>query len=65
MIINTIKSNKVELKYTDKVTSSDIKFSQLNKVSNSNVRGFVDTYKKWLGVDSLKEWESSTDTGRL
>ena len=64
MIINTIKSNKVELKYTDKVTSSDIKFSQLNKVSNSNVRGFVDTYKKWLGVDTLDTWSSSTDTGK-
>jgi len=64
MIINTIKANKVELKYTDKITSSDINFNQLNKVSNSNVRGFVDTYKKWLGVDTLDTWSSSTDTGK-
>jgi transcriptional regulator of acetoin/glycerol metabolism len=64
MIINTIKSNKVELKYTDRTTSSDIYFTQLNKVSNSNVRGFVDTYKKWLEVDTNKDWSSSTDTGK-
>jgi len=64
MIINTIKANKVALKYKDKTTNLDINFNQLNKVSNSNVRGFVDTYKKWLGVDTLDTWASSTDTGK-
>ena len=64
MIINTIKAGIVELKYTDKVTGSEINFTQLNKVSNSNVRGFVDTYKKWLEVDTNIDWSSSTDTGK-
>jgi len=64
MIINTIKSNKVALKYKDKTTNLEYDFAKLNTVTNRDVRGFVGTYKIWLGVDTLKEWESSTDTGK-
>ena len=64
MIINTIKSNKVALKYKDKTTNLEYDFNKLNTVTNRDVRGFVGTYKIWLGVDTLKEWESSTDTGK-
>ena len=64
MIINTIKANKVELKYKDKSTNLEYKFSELNTISNRDVRGFVNCYKVWLNVDTLKEWESSTDTGK-
>jgi len=64
MIINTIKADKVELKYKDKTTNLEYKFSELNTISNRDVRGFVNCYKVWLNVDTLKEWESSTDTGK-
>jgi len=64
MIINTIKSNKVVLKYKDKTNNLEYEFSKLNTITNRDVRGFVNSYKVWLGVDTLKEWESSTDTGK-
>ena len=64
MIINTIKSGKVELKYKDKSTNLEYNFSQLNRISNRDVRGFANCYKVYLGVDTLKEWESSTDIGK-
>jgi len=64
MIINTIKSNKVVLKYKDKTNNLEYEFSKLNTITNRDVRGFVNSYKVWLGVDTLKEWESVTDTGK-
>ena len=64
MIINTIKSGKVALKYKDKTTNLEYDFNKLNTITNRDVRGFVHSYKVWLGVDTLKEWESSTDTGK-
>ena len=64
MIINTIKSGKVVLKYKDKTTNLEYDFNKLNTITNRDVRGFVSSYKVWLGVDTLKEWESSTDTGK-
>jgi len=64
MIINTIKSNKVVLKYKDKTSNLEYEFSKLNTITNRDVRGFVNSYKVWLGVDTLKEWESVTDTGK-
>ena len=64
MIINTIKSDKFVLKYKDKTTNLEYDFNKLNTITNRDVRGFVGSYKIWLGVDTLKEWESSTDTGK-
>ena len=64
MIINTIKSGKVELKYKDKSTNLEYNFNQLNRISNRDVRGFANCYKVFLGVDTLKEWESTTDIGK-
>ena len=64
MNINTIKSDKFVLKYKDKTTNLEYDFNKLNTVTNRDVRGFVGAYKTWLGVDTLKEWESSTDTGK-
>ena len=64
MIINTIKSGKVVLKYKDKTNNLEYDFNKLNTITNRDVRGFVSSYKVWLGVDTLKEWESSTDTGK-
>jgi hypothetical protein len=64
MIINTIKSNKFVLKYKDKTTNLEYDFNGLNTITNRDVRGFVGSYKTWLGVDTLKEWENTTDTGK-
>jgi hypothetical protein len=64
MIINTIKSNVVDLSYKDKATNLEYFFNDIETVSNRDVRGFVDAYKVWLGVDTLKEWENATDTGK-
>ena len=64
MIINTIKSGKVALKYKDKSTNLEYDFNKLNTITNRDVRGFVNSYKIWLGVDTLKTWESTTDTGK-
>ena len=63
LIINTIKSDKFVLKYKDKTTNLEYDFNKLNTITNRDVRGFVNSYKKWLEVDTLKEWESTTDTG--
>ena len=64
MIINTIKAGKVELIYKDKSTNLEYKFNQLNRISNRDVRGFANSYKVYLGVDTLKEWENTTDIGK-
>ena len=68
MITETIKSKKVVLEYmeTNKLTGVEtlIKFNALNQIQNKNIKGFVDVYKKYLGVDSLKSWDSTTDNGK-
>jgi hypothetical protein len=68
MITETIKSKKVVLEYveTNKKTGIEklVKFDGLNQITNQNVKGFVDTYKKYLGVESLKSWDSTTENGK-
>jgi len=64
MIVNSVQSGKVILKYKDKITGLERTFKGLNRITNSDVRGFVNCYKEWLGVGGLKEWESTTDTGK-
>ena len=64
MIVNTVQANKVELKYTDKVTGLERTFKGINKITNADVRGFVDCYKTWLGVETNPTWNNQTDTGK-
>jgi hypothetical protein len=64
MIVNSVQSGKVILKYKDKVTGLERTFKGINRITNTDVRGFVNCYKDWLGVGGLKEWESTTDTGK-
>ena len=68
MITETIKAKKVVLEYveTNKKTGIEklVKFDGLNQITNQNVKGFVDTYKKYLGVESLKSWDSTTENGK-
>ena len=64
MIVNSVQSGKVILKYKDKITGLERTFKNINKITNADVRGFVNCYKEWLGVDTLREWESTTDTGK-
>ena len=64
MIINSVKSGKVILKYKDKITGLERTFKGLNKITNADVRGFVNCYKEWLGVETDSTWDSKTDTGK-
>ena len=64
MIINSVKSGKVVLKYKDKITGLERTFKGLNKITNADVRGFVNCYKEWLGVETDSTWDSKTDTGK-
>jgi len=68
MITETIKLKKVVLSYVDtnKLTGIEktISFDSLNQITNQNVKGFVDTYKKYLGVDGLKSWDNTTENGK-
>ena len=64
LIINTLKEKKVELEYKDKSTGLIRKFNQMNTITNRDVRGFVESYKEYLGVNTLTEWNSQTDTGK-
>ena len=64
MIVNTVQTNKVELKYKDKVTGRERTFKGINKITNADVRGFVDCYKTWLGVETNPTWNNQTDTGK-
>jgi hypothetical protein len=64
MIINTVKNKEVVLKYKNKTTNLEYNFETANKVTNADVRGYVQAYKVFLGVDTLKEWDSSTDMGK-
>ena len=68
MITDTINSKKVKLEYveTNKITGIDklVKFEGLNQIENKHIKGFVDVYKKYLGVDTLKSWDSTTENGK-
>jgi len=68
MITDTIKSKKVVLEYDEENKTTGIikkiKFDNLNQIENKHIKGFVDVYKKYLGVDSLKSWDSTTENGK-
>jgi hypothetical protein len=64
MIVNTVQSGKVILKYKDKITGLERTFKGLNKITNADVRGFVNCYKTYLGVETNPTWDSKTDTGK-
>ena len=68
MITDTIKSKKVVLEYDEENKTTGvikkIKFDSLNQIENKHIKGFVDVYKKYLGVDTLKSWDSTTDNGK-
>ena len=68
MITETINSKKVKLEYveTNKITGIEklVKFEGLNQIENKHIKGFVDVYKKYLGVDTLKSWDSTTENGK-
>ena len=69
MITETILSKKVNMSYVsvNKVTGIEttISFDSLNQITNKDVKGLADTYKKWLGVEGLKSWASTTDNGKI
>lgn len=68
MITETIKSKKVVLEYEEENKTTGvikkIKFDSLNQIENKHIKGFVDVYKKYLGVDTLKSWDSTTENGK-
>jgi len=64
MIVNSVQSGKVILKYKDKITGLERTFKGINKITNADVRGFVGCYKTWLGVETDPSWDSKTDTGK-
>ena len=41
MIVNSVQSGKVILKYKDKITGLERTFKGINKITNADVRGFV------------------------
>ena len=68
MITETILSKKVNMEYksVNKITGIEtiISFDSLNQITNKDVKGLADTYKKWLGVEGLQSWASTTDNGK-
>jgi hypothetical protein len=64
MIVNTVQSGKVVLKYKDKITGLERTFKNINKITNADVRGFVNCYKEYLGVETDPTWDNKTDTGK-
>ena len=58
MITDTINSKKVKLEYveTNKITGIEklVKFEGLNQIENKHIKGFVDVYKNYLGVNKFK-----------
>jgi len=65
-IINDVIQKRVFLKYVkgQGKKAQSIEFDKLNKIDNSNVRGFIATYKQWLGVEALKTWSNKTPDGK-
>jgi len=68
MMLNTIKAGVVKLEYKEKNKTTgietNVKFSQLNTIENKHIRGFIGEYKKWLGVETDKAWQSTTEQGK-
>ena len=64
MIVNTVQSGKVVLKYKDKITGLERTFKNINKITNADVRGFVNCYKTYLGVETDPTGDNKTDTGK-
>ena len=64
MIVNSVQSGKVILKYKDKITGLERTFKGINKITNADIRGFVNCYKEWLGVETDPTWDNKTDTGK-
>ena len=64
MIVNSVQSGKVILKYKDKITGLERTFKGINKRTNADIRGFVNCYKEWLGVETDPTWDNKTDTGK-
>tara|TARA_R100001369_G_scaffold37979_1_gene63442 strand:+ start:342 stop:1202 length:861 start_codon:yes stop_codon:yes gene_type:complete len=64
MIVNTVQSGKVVLKYKDKITGLERTFKTINSITNADVRGFVNCYKTYLGVETDPTWDNKTDTGK-
>ena len=64
MIVNSVQSGKVILKYKDKITGLERTFKGINKITNAYIRGFVNCYKEWLGVETDPTWDNKTDTGK-
>ena len=54
MITETIKSKKVVLEYDEENKTTGIikkvNFDNLNQIENKHIKGFVDVYKKYLGL---------------
>jgi len=65
-IINDVIQKRVVLKYVkgQGKKAQSIEFHKLNKIDNSNVRGFIATYKQWLGVSTLKSWSNKSPDGK-
>ena len=65
-IINDVSNKRVVLDYTKGSGNNAqvIKFDTLNKIDNSNVRGFIAKYKQWLGVETLDSWSNKTNDGK-
>ena len=68
MITETILSKKVNMEYksVNKITGIEtiISFDSLNQITNKDVKGLAESYKKWLGVEGLQSWASTTDNGK-
>ena len=64
MIVNSVQSGKVILKYKYKITGLERTFKGINKITNADIRGFVNCYKEWLGVETDPTWDNKTDTGK-
>ena len=45
-----------------KITNDDMYTKKV--ITNADVRGFVNCYKEWLGVETDSTWDSKTDTGK-
>ena len=64
LIINAINKGDFVLQYKKKKTNKLVKFSELNQVTNEDFRGFIESFKIQLGVNSLPNWQSKTDEGK-
>jgi len=65
-IISDVSKKHVVLSYVKGTgkNATTIKFDTLNQINNANVRGFIQAYKHWLGVDKLDSWSNKTPDGK-